>query len=466
MMRTRPCVCSMVLAACVAMMCTLPAERANAAPNGNPSRPHIVLFVSDDHGAECVGCSGTTVIRTPHLDALAQQSMRFTKAFAASPTCSPSRAAMYTGLFPAHNGTMGNHTDCKPTIHALPGYLKAFGYRVVLGNKGDVRPPKVFNFENLNATLPKNPNQLRIYRAEGLDTAAVDKFLASHAKEHPDQPLCLIVGDSCPHVVWEQNKIYDPSQLPIPPNMVDTPTTRAGLANYYQDITTMDRHVGDVLASLKKYGYEQNTLFVYTTDQGPEWPHCKWTLYDTGLRVPLIARWPGKIAAGSVCDALLSLIDMTPTFVDVGGGQPPADIDGRSFLPVLLGKAKTFRETVYATHTGDKDMNMFPQRCVRDERYKYILNLNPERTWTTHFTKVPGIPNSHKGIWDTWVEKAATDPNAAKLMNILEHHPAEELYDTQSDPYELSNLAGKPELKPVLEKLRHDLQQWRTAQGE
>jgi len=361
---------------------------------------------------------------------------------------------------------MGNHTDCKPTIRALPGYLKTLGYRVVLGNKGDVRPREVFDFENLKATLPNNPNWPRIYRAEGLDTAAVDAFLASHAQDHPDQPLCLILGDSCPHVVWEQNKIYDPAKLPIPPNMIDTPKTRTALANYYQDITTLDRHVGDVLASLQKHGYEQNMLFVYTTDQGPEWPHCKWTLYDTGIGVPLIARWPGKIAAGSVCDALISLIDITPTFIDVGGGQPPADIDGRSFLPVLLGKTKVFRGQIYATHTGDKEMNMFPQRCVRDARYKYIFNLNPERTWTTHFTKVPGIPNSHKDVWDTWVEKAATDPNAAKLMDILEHHPAEELYDTQSDPYELNNLAGKPELKPILEKMRHDLQQWRTAQGE
>jgi len=429
-------------------------------------KPNIVIFLSDDHGLEFSGCYGNKIVQTPHLDALAKEGMRFTRAFAASPTCTPSRSVLYTGLYPARNGAMGNHTDCKPTIQSLPTYLKSLGYRVALANKADVRPKEVFDFELIKATLPSDPKQPRRYRAEGLDTKVVDQFLATHAKDSPDQPLCLILGDSCPHVIWEYNKTYDPAKLPLSPHMVDTAKTRAGLANYYQDITTMDRHLGDVLASLKKHGYEDNTLFLYTSDQGPEWPHCKWTLYDTGIRNPFIARWPGRIAAGSVCDAMVSFIDITPTFIDIAGGRPPEDLDGRSFRDVLFGKATTFRDRIYATHTGDGKMNMFPQRCVRDKRYKYVLNLHPERTWTTHFTLVPEIPNSHKDIWDTWVEKAKTSPEAAKLLNIIEHHPAEELYDTQADPYELNNLADDPERRPILEKMRKDLKQWMASQGD
>ncbi|MBM3336035.1 sulfatase-like hydrolase/transferase, partial [Candidatus Sumerlaeota bacterium] len=238
-------------------------------------KPNIVIFLSDDHGLEFSGCYGNRVVQTPHLDALAKEGVRFTAAFAASPTCTPSRSSLYTGLYPARNGAMGNHTDCKPNTKSLTTYLKALGYRVALANKADVRPRGVFDFEMIKATLPRNPNVDRRYRAEGLDAEAVDQFLASHAKNRPDQPLCLVLGDSCPHVVWEPNKTYDPAALPIPPNMVDTPKTRTALANYYQDITTMDRHLGDVLASLRKHGYEDNTLFIYTSDQGPEWPHCK-----------------------------------------------------------------------------------------------------------------------------------------------------------------------------------------------
>ncbi|MBM3333481.1 arylsulfatase A family protein, partial [Candidatus Sumerlaeota bacterium] len=190
------------------------------------------------------------------------------------------------------------------------------------------------------------------------------------------------------------------------------------------------------------------------------------TLYDTGIRCPFIVRWPGHVAPGSVCDAMFSFVDVTPTLIEIAGGKPPDDLDGRSFRDVLVGKATTFRDRVYATHTGDGTMNMFPQRCVRDTRYKYVLNLHPERTWTTHFTLVPEIPNSHKDVWDSWVEKARSDAKAAKLLDVIERHQAEELYDTQADPYELNNLAGSPATKPILERLRKDLRRWMAAQQD
>lgn len=395
---------------------------------------------------------------------MAQQSMRFTNVFASSPSCSPSRAVLYTGLYPSRNGLMGNHSSCREGIRSLPAYLKPLGYRVVLANKTHVLPRSVFDFEYVKAALPPHPQRDRRYRAEGLDIELIDRFLAEHARIYPDKPLCLILAENCPHVVWEENRIYDPAKLPLPPIMVDTPATRRGLAEYYQDITTMDQHLGTVLASVKKHGFEQNTLFIYTSDQGPEWPHCKWTCYDTGLRVPFIARWPGCVAGGAVCDALISLVDVTPTLIDLAGGKIPDGLDGRSFKDVLFGKATRFHEEIYASHTGDGEKNRFPQRCVRDTRYKYILNLHPERTWATHFTLVAGV--NHKDIWDTWTEKAKTDRAAASLIHLLEHHPAEELYDTQTDPYELTNLAGKAEFKPVLERLRGKLKDWREGQGD
>ena len=431
-----------------------------------PSRPNIVFFLSDDHGIDFVGCYGNKVIQTPNIDSLAKQGAQFSRVFAASPTCSPSRAVLWTGMHSARNGTMGNHTDCKPDIKSLPHWLKPLGYRVVLANKADVRPKEVFDFEYLQATLPRNPQINRRYRGEGLDTKAVDAFLASHSKEHPDQPLCLLLCDNGPHVVWEKNKTYDPAKLPIPPFMVDTPKTRTALANYYQDITSVDDRVGDVMASLKKHGLEENTLFLYSSDQGPEWPHAKWTCYDTGLHVPFIARWPGVLKPGSTIDALISFVDITPTFVDFAGGKQPPGLDGKSFKDVLLGKRKSFDEFIYACHTRDGNMNIFPQRCVRDSRYKFILNLNPENKWTTHFTKVPGIPDSHAEVYSTWVEKAKTDAAAAKLVKTIEWHKPEELYDLQKDPYELNNLIDDPAQQKRVKTMRAKLQAWLKHTGD
>jgi len=442
---------------------SFPQGRSGVRPQ---SRPNIVVFISDDHGIDFVGCYGNKDVRTPNIDALAKDGMLFRNMFAASPTCAPSRSVLWTGLYPARNGCMGNHTICRNDIAALPTYLRKLGYRVVLMHKVHARPAEVFSFEYIEARLPPNPERRRTYRMEGLDTKVVDQFLAEHAKDRPDVPLCLIVADSSPHVVWEPNQIYDPTKIHLPPFTVDTELTRKAMANYYQDITTMDDRLGEVRAALRKHGFEDNTLFIYTTDQGSEWPHAKWTVYDAGIHVPFIAVWPGVIKPGSVCEAMVSFVDLTPTFIDIAGGQPPDRIDGKSFLSMLLGKADTFRDYIYATHTRDGDMNVFPQRCVRDRRYKYVLNLNPENLWTTHFTKVPGIPESHKEVWDTWVEKARTDPQATKLVDTIEHHPAEELYDLQADPYELSNIASKPGAEPILSKMRRKLKEWMVSQTD
>jgi len=301
-------------------------------------RPHIVMYLSDDHGIDFVGCYGNEAIQTPNIDRLAEQGCRLTQMYAASPTCAPSRSVLYTGLYPARNGAMGNHTQTRADVRSLPHYLKPLGYRVVLANKSHVKPAKAFPFEYLPATLPKNPRQPRRYRREGLDVERVDQFLCEHKQEHPDQPLCLILADNAPHVTWEKNRTYAPEAIPLPPYIVDTPVTRQAMANYWQDITTMDARLGRVMESLEQQGYADNTLLIYTTDQGAEWPKSKWTVYDTGIHVPFIARWPRQLDAGSTNDALLSFVDFAPTLVDIAGGEPPDDIDGQSFLPILTGE--------------------------------------------------------------------------------------------------------------------------------
>ena len=429
-------------------------------------KPNIVVYLSDDHGSEYLGCYGNAHIQTPHLDSIAEDGIRFTHAFTPTPTCAPSRSTLYTGLYPAQHGAMGNHTACHAHLKALPDTLRELGYRVAIAGKTHVKPETLFDFEHIGGFLPKRPEHRRKYRAEGLDTAPVERFLSSHRQENPDQPICLILGDSNPHVTWEPNKIYDPDVLPLPPYIADTPIARNALANYYQDITTMDTRIGEVDNMLETHGYADNTLFIYTTDHGSEWPHCKWTLYDTGTRLPFIARWRDEITANTVSDAMISHVDFFPTLIDIAGGEPLGNLDGRSFKEVLLGKQTIFRDKIFGTHTRDGNMNVFPQRCVRDTRYKYILNLMPENRWTTHFTEVEGIPESHAEVWKSWVKKAETDPQTAQLVYLTQHHPVEELYDVTADPYEFNNLAFRAEMRPILESMRADVRHWMQLQND
>lgn len=429
-------------------------------------RPNIVVYLSDDHGWEYLGCYGNTHIQTPHLDRIAEEGLRFTHAFTPTPTCSPSRTTLYTGLYPARHGAMGNHTECHDTLDTLPKLLRKLGYRVAIAGKTHVKPESLFDFEYVGGFLPKNPVHNRRYRREGLDLAPVEGFLSTHKQEHPHQPICLILGDSNPHVTWEPNKIYDPDALPLPSYIADTSIARKALANYYQDITTMDSRIGAVDGMLEEHGYAENTLFIYTTDHGSEWPHCKWTLYDTGIRLPFIARWRGEIDAATVTDAMISHVDFLPTLIDVAGGEPSSELDGRSFKSVLCGHISSFRDKIYGTHTRDGNMNVFPQRCVRDRNYKYILNLNPDNVWTTHFTEVEGISESHADVWHSWIEKAKNDPETAELVYIIQHHPVEELYDVKADPYELNNLAFEVASRPILEEMRADVRRWMQSQED
>lgn len=429
-------------------------------------QPNIVIYISDDHGWEYTGCYGNSYIHTPNLDKLAAHGMRFTNAFTPTPTCVPSRSTLYTGLYPARHGAMGNHTECHSNIRSLPKLLRELGYRVAIAGKTHVKPDSLFDFEYIGGFLPKREENRRKYRAEGLDTGPVEHFLSTHKTDNPDQPICLILGDSNPHVTWEPNKTYNLNRLPIPPYIVDTPISRQALANYYQDITTMDTRIGEVDRLLVTHGFVDNTLFIYTSDHGSEWPHCKWTLYDTGIRVPFIARWEDMISPGIVTDAMISHVDLLPTLIDIAGGDPAEKLDGKSYFDVIGGQQTSFRDKIYGTHTRDGEMNVFPQRCVRDQNYKYILNLMPENTWTTHFTQVEGIPQSHAEVWNSWVEKAKIDPKTARLVYLTQHHPVEELYDVKEDPYELNNLAFLETYQPILEKMRVDVQEWMQSHGD
>ena len=425
-------------------------------------RPHVVLFMSDDHTWHDCGPYGATLVRTPHLDRLAREGLRFDAAFAPSPTCTPSRSAIYTGLYPFRNGAHANHRLINADVRSLPHFMKDLGYRVVLAGKTHIGPRPAFPFEYLDGSNVMPPGKNHVLWTD-LDTAAVDKLLAGHDRDK--RPLCLVVCSHSPHVYWPDAAAeYDPATVDLPPSLVDTPETRAVRAKYYADVTWMDRQLGEVMASLARHGYADDTLLAYTADQGAQWPFGKWNLYDAGIRAPLIVRWPGKVKPDTTTPALVSLIDLLPTFVEAAGGNPPEGLDGRSFLSVLTGKSDRHHDAVFAAHTGDGKMNRSPMRSVRTNRYKYILNLAPETEYRTHISEGAGADG--KRYWDSWVRHAQSDPAAAAVLQRYRHRPAEELYDVSNDPHELRNLTGDAAHASALAELRDKVKNWRIAQGE
>lgn len=413
-----------------------------------PPRPDIVVFISDDHAQLDATPYGATDVRTPHMHQLARDGLVFTHAFIASPACAPSRAALLTGLMPARNGAENNHTYKRDDIASLPETLRALGYQTAAFGKV-AHGPKDVNRHGFDITDPSHA------------AAVVGKFLAERDR---NKPLCLFVGTHDPHVPWPQVDGYDPTKITLPPTHLDTPETRAFRARYYTAVTKADTQLGELRALARTHLDASRTLFVYTSDHGAQWPFGKWNLYDAGIRVPLLAAWPGVIAPGSSTSAMVQWIDLLPTLIEAAAGTVPPGLDGRSFLSVLRGLATEHREAIFTTHSGDGRMNVYPIRSVRTADWKLIVNLHPEFAHTTHIDKA--LARDGGRYWISWFERAKSDPATAALVRRYHERPAVELYDLSTDPFERRNLAADPAHAGRTRELRAQLEAWLEAQGD
>ena len=425
------------------------------------NKPNIILFIADDLNATDLGCYGNKEVKTPNIDRLAAEGLLFSRAYAASPMCSPSRSALYTGLYPFKNGTQMNHFTAKANTKSLPHFLNELGYRVVLAGKTHVGPEECFPFEHIGKEFGQyEPIENRLDRKK--ETV---NMIKNHFIDHPDQPLCLIVAPWVPHVPWFPYKDFSPDQLTVPHYLVDTRETRQALASYYQSISEADRMFGEILQSLKQVGKENETVTIFIADQGAQFPSAKWTVYNQGIRVPWIIRWPGKIAQNSMSDALVSLVDIVPTMIDIAGGKNTLGFDGTSVKDVLLGKKKSHHDYIFAETSIEPHYwyNYTPARSViTKEGWHYIKNYHPGVRFITHIDKV----ERNEFYFDSWVQKATVDKKAAFLLQRYSYRPPEELYNLNTDIDEFENLVSATPKRSSLIAMRRLLQRELSRQGE
>jgi arylsulfatase A-like enzyme len=290
-----------------------------------------------------------------------------------------------------------------------------------------------------------------------------DHISAYFKNNKENEPVCLMAGDRRPHVPWTTISLYDPSKLDLPPYFIDTKETREHWAQYYSDITGFDMEMGKVYQlACEQFG--NNFIFVYSADNGRQWPFGKWNLYDSGIKVPLIVVWPGHIRPNTRTDALVSWTDILPTLLEITGSKIPEGLDGKSFSNILHGKSAKHREYIFTTHSGDGKMNVYPIRSVRDNRFKYIRNLRPDCYHSNH-SDILRKPNA-AAYWNSWDEAAAADPVAASVIQKYDVRPAEEFYDTSKDPSEQQNLIDSKTHREHIEKMRQMLDKWMNEQGD
>jgi len=412
-------------------------------------QPNMVFILADDCSYWDLGLYGSKDAITPNIDQLATDGMKFTRAYQAAPMCSPTRHNLYTGLYPVKTGAYPNHTTAKEGTKSIAHYLKPLGYRVALAGKTHVAPKEVFPFEYLKGLTNGDFNPIKEFVKD-----------ASSKKE----PFCLFVCSKQPHTPWDKGdaSLFPPEKLTLPPFFVDTKDTRENYSNYLAEINYLDGQVGEVMKILKENGQSDNTLVVFSSEQGNSFPFAKWTCYDVGVRSGFVAKWPGKIKPGSVSDVLIEYSDVVPTFVEMAGGIPAEYLDGKSLVNLFSGKTKEHKDYAYSLQTTrgiNNGSEHYGIRSVVSDQYRYILNLTPEAAFKNNITQ-------KETWWKSWQSVAETNEEAARLVKNYQYRPEQELYDVLKDPHCMNNLAEKPEYKQTLNDLHAKLKTWMDECGD
>ena len=405
-------------------------------------RPNIVWIVGEDMGPE-LGCYGDSYARTPALDKLAAEGARFTRCFTHAPVCAPSRSGLITGRYPTSIGS--HHMRSKlleppPTFTSL---LRKAGYKVYWPGKTD------FNFDVPKDAFDSTTNWLKHFPKERPFFAYIN-FTVSHESQIRTSKTQLAKHTA--RLTPDQR--HDPAKAILPPYYPDTREVRRDWANYHDLCTTVDYLASDVLAALEKNGVASNTIVFFFGDHGRGLPRAKRWVYDSGIRVPLIVRWPGRIAPGSVREDLVCFLDFAPTVLSVAGAPVPREMQGQIFLGP--DRAPERRYIFAARDRMDEAYDRI--RTVRDTRFKYIRNFEPQLPYAQRIDYMELMPTMR--AWrEAYADNKLTGPQ--KLF-FAKTKPPEELYDLEADPHEIHNLAATPEHATKLSELRAALEIWIT----
>ncbi len=426
-----------------------------------PVQPNILLIVSEDNGPE-LGCYGDPYAQTPHLDRLAREGVLFERAYVPYSVCSPSRASFLTGLYPHQNGQIGLATHKYSMYGELPNLfslLKESGYRTGIIGKLHVNPESAFPFD-----FRHHNNTDTSFR--GRDVFAVSKA-ARGFFDDSDKPFVMTVNYPDAHfpLIPQQHGLpKDPLTAsdvkPLPWVGADSPRLREATANYYNCLSRLDTGVGMLLRELDRSGKAEETVVIYIGDHGAQFSRGKTSVYEAGLKIPMIIRWPGESVRGHRVSSLTTSVDILPTVLDACSIPPKPWLPGRTLREAVAGRAAEGHEFIYGITSGSAPSIYCQQFSIRDERWRLVMtpyrrkNLSAEAFLKQH--------NAHF-IAGTNADEIAASSDLVKASYADYLNPPEyELFDLESDPYEWNNLAGNPRYRGELDRLREAFVKWQV----
>ena len=417
-------------------------------------RPNIVWISCEDISPN-LGCYGDPHAITPNLDRLARQGVRFERAFTPAGVCAVVRSGVITGLYPPAIGSqhMRSRIIPPPNVRAFAEILRAAGYFTTNRSKTD------YQFESTESIWDRQGNKhtdWRERRDPDQPFFSVINFTVSHESQirHGDKRHAEVIAE-----IGEENR-RDPVKVAdtIPEYLPNTAATRENWAWYHDNITLMDKMAGEVLDRLEQDSLSDNTLVVFWSDHGMGMPRGKRWIYDSGTLVPMIMRWPDKLKAGTVREDLVSVLDLPPTMLEVAGIEVPRYMQGR----VLIGDSVGEEPSYLFFHRDRMDEAFELQRAARDRRWKYIRNYELHTPYSQHIDYMDMMP-----AMQDWRRLAAADRLVGGQKNwFITPKPIEELYDTANDPWELNNLASRPQYTERLNRMRRATESWQQSIGD
>jgi N-sulfoglucosamine sulfohydrolase len=439
-----------------------------AGPRLAAAPPNVLVVLSDDHSAPHLRCYGNPDIKTPTFDAFAKTAVRFDRAYVACPQCVPSRAAIMTGRSPVGIAMTRFSAPLPADVITFPEVLRKAGYFTGVagrtyhldgaGNVPDIAPALAKH------DLKTFPKRFDFVKTAGPNAAGFQQYREFLDAVPAGKPWFLQLCSSDPHRPLDANAIptpHDPKALTLPKHYPDTPAVREDFARYYDEIARLDGHFADILAELDRRKLTENTVVVFMGDNGSSQWRGKGTLYEFGIRVPLLVRWPGVTKGGTATDELVSGEDIGPTLLEACGQKPPATMTGQSFASLLKGETHAGRKYVFAERGAHGSglpgtSSAFDLgRVVVGKSHKLIYNA----TFHLPYHAVDfGGSDMFKEVQQLAKGKKLPDP----LNGLYDGRPRDmiEVFDLTADPSEFVNLAGKPAAAAAEKELRAALIEW------
>ncbi len=422
------------------------------------SRPNILILMADDwNWPQSEGVSDPN-LQTPTFDRIAAEGVRFSNAFVDSPSCTPSRAALLTGMHPWMLETGVHLWGALPAaFDTYTDILEEAGYLVGYSGKGwgPGYLEEARREDNPAGRIVVGDPPGRAWDSRDR-VATFEDFLA---RREEGQPFHFWFNTSEPHRPYEWQsglrRGMSLADIVVPPTLPDTEETRTDLADYYYEVEMFDTAAAELIAHLEELGELDNTIVVMTGDNGMPFPRAKMTLYDLGTRVPLAVRWPNRVGGGRVVEDFVTFSDMAPTFLEAAGISPPAAMSGRSFLAALESPSSGLLDAdrTRAFSSIELHCGRYPMRAIRTPEYLYVRNYEPERP----VNLCASYWESEAGYSPTWISVLALDPASAMYQRIVGARPSEELYDLAADPYQLDNVAAASAYEAIRDLLATEL---------